>query len=82
MGAILEPGCLVSLGCIIAYTDRNTVAGFHSGHKIMGREVLGANMQGPGSKAALAWQWEHMASRGRGMLVGALCWGGVMKYYD
>ena len=33
--------------------------------------MLVANMQGPGLKAALAWQLEHMASKGRGMLVGA-----------
>ena len=72
-GSYPGPGCLVSLGCTTAYTDRNTVAGFHSGHKIIGPQC--ANMQGPGLKAALAWQLEHMASKGRGMLVGAWCLG-------
>ena len=73
------PGWLVSLGCTTAYTDRNTVAVFHSSsrHKSRGCWVLASSGAGHAAdqdirKPRWLWQWDHVATGGRGMLVWGL----------
>ena len=76
-------GCLVSLGCATAYTDRNTVAGFHSGHKIIGPRCAGRQHARTRIKSrtglAIGTHGFQKTWDARWSLV---LGGAVMKYYD
>jgi hypothetical protein len=82
-GSYPGPGCLVSLGCTTAYTDRNTVAGFHSGHKIIGPRSAGRQHARTRikSRTGLA-MGTHGYQRTWDARWSLVLGGAVMKYYD